>query len=48
MQTLTATESEAVKGGMTYDLNPVIFIRASKPLANLFDKMDTICLTDFF
>lgn len=38
----------ARQGGQAYDMNPVIFVRTSRPCANALDILPTIKLTDFF
>ena len=45
---VTASEEMARQGGQAYDMNPVIFVRTSRPCANALDILPTIKLTDFF
>lgn len=41
-------ESEALAGGMPHDMDPLVFIRLSKPAANACEKLPSLKLTDFF
>lgn len=38
----------ALGGSEVYDMNPIIFIRASAPIVNEHDSLPQIKLTDFF
>jgi hypothetical protein len=48
VQKVTATEQMALGGSEVYDMNPIIFIRASTPIINEHDALPQIKLTDFF
>ena len=48
VQKVTATEQMALGGSEVYDMNPIIFIRASTPIVNEHDALPQIKLTDFF
>jgi len=45
---VTANEKEAIEGGCTQDMNPVIYIRSKCPASNAKDVIPQIKLTDFF
>jgi len=45
---VTATEKQALEGGCVQDMNPIIYIRSSKPAENARDVIPLIKLTDFF
>lgn len=45
---INSTEDKVRHGGQPYDMNPIIFIRASKPSANALEILPTLKLTDFF
>ena len=44
----TASEREALDGGCTHDMDPLIFIRSTKPIANARDVLPQLKLTHFF
>lgn len=45
---VTATEKMALEASQAYDINPVIFIRSSKPATNALDVIQSVKLTDYF
>lgn len=45
---VSATEKEALEGGQTFDLDPVIFIRSARPLKKACEGLPTLKLSDYF